>query len=70
MKLLYLLLVLNRINILFDSIDRYASEIVKLLNEKEKVIRYRMIRVNMMSSFALCRQHCTFLDSDTTYSKD
>lgn len=46
MKLLYLLLVLNRINILFDSIDRYASEIVKLLNEKEKVIRYRMIRVN------------------------
>ena len=70
MKLLYLLLVLNRINILFDSIDRYASEIVKLLNEKEKVIRYSMIRVNMMISFALYRQHCTFLDSDTTYIKD
>lgn len=29
-----------------------------------------MIRLNMMISFALYRQHCTFLDSDTTYIKD
>lgn len=29
-----------------------------------------MIRLSIMISFALYRQHCTFLDSDTTYIKD